>query len=76
MRTHQQIIIDAKGPAAVARIIGAASGTVKQWRRTDSIPAPYWQAFAHHELATLNELAAAAARRLTANDDTQSSEAA
>lgn len=68
MRTHSTIITDAGGPAKVAKVIPAASGTVKQWRRLDSIPAPYWQGFADQGIASLEELAAGAARRLPSND--------
>lgn len=67
MRTHRQIIDDAKGPSAIARAIGAEPNTAKQWRRNGSIPAPYWAALALAELATLEELAdAASARRINA----------
>ncbi|MGX1801022.1 carph-isopro domain-containing protein, partial [Brevundimonas naejangsanensis] len=62
MRSHDQIIIDAGGPSAVARKVGANPGTVKQWRRVGSIPAPYWQAFAQLNFATLDELAVAVAK--------------
>lgn len=66
MRTHEQIITDANGPSAVGRVIGVEPGTVKQWRRLGSIPAPHWKALVEHGLATLEELAdAAAARRTT-----------
>lgn len=65
MRTHQQIIVDANGPTAVAKAIGADVGLVKQWRRLDSVPAPYWNVLADRGIATLEELAEAAeARRL------------
>lgn len=35
---------------------------MKQWRRAGSIPAPYWQAIAQLNIATLDELAGAVAR--------------
>lgn len=63
MRTHEQIIIAAKGPSAIARVLGVEPGTAKQWRRGDSIPAPYWAALAEAGLATLEELAEAAATK-------------
>ena len=63
MRTHQQIIDDSQGPSALARVVGAEPNTAKQWKRNDSIPAPYWDAIAKAGLATLEELAAAAASR-------------
>lgn len=62
-RSHQKIIDDAEGPTAVARLIGAEPGTVKQWRRLSSIPAPYWDDLTKAGIATLEELAAAAATR-------------
>lgn len=62
MRTHDQIIVEAGGPTVVARQVGARPGTVKQWRRAGSIPAPYWQAIAQLNLATLDELAEAVAK--------------
>lgn len=34
---------------------------VKAWKRNDNIPGPYWQSVQVAELATLEELAAAAA---------------
>lgn len=73
--SHRDIIELGAGPAAVARDIsehevrqGRAcvdANTVKAWKRTDSIPAPYFEAFAAVGLATLEELAAAAAVRRT-----------
>ncbi len=63
MRTHLQIIKDAGGPSAIGRIVGAEANTAKQWKRNDSIPAPYWAALADAKVATLDELAKAAATR-------------
>jgi hypothetical protein len=63
MRSHAQIITDAGGPAALAKSVSAQSGAIKQWRRTNSIPAPYWQALADLGVANLEELASAAATR-------------
>lgn len=63
MRSHQQVIDDAKGPSALAHTLGVEPGTVKQWKRNNSIPAPYWQAISEADIATLDELAAAAATR-------------
>lgn len=60
MRTHQQIIDDADGPTAVSKFVDASPGTVKQWRRLDSIPGRYWDDLAEAKVATLKELAAAA----------------
>jgi hypothetical protein len=71
--SHRDIIDRAGGPAATSRAISlieeAASrpaidaNTVKAWKRADSIPGAYWQAFRDADLATLNELASAAAAR-------------
>lgn len=63
MRTHQQIIEAASGPSALARALGIDAGTAKQWRRGDSIPAPYWAAIAAAGIATLEELAEAASMK-------------
>jgi hypothetical protein len=63
MRTHEQIIAAANGPSALARIVGVDAGTAKKWRKGDSIPAPYWEAIAEAKIATLEELAAAAATK-------------
>lgn len=65
MRTHSDIIVDAGGPAAVARSLdvpGVLTNNVKSWRRNNSIPAPYWRRFADCRFATLTELANAVAR--------------
>jgi len=66
MRSHQQIIADAGGPSALARQLDIEPGTVKQWKRLSSIPAPYWAAISDADIATLNELAEAAANRRVA----------
>lgn len=65
MRTHSQIIDEAGGPSALARTPGVEvdPGTTKQWKRGDSIPAPYWAAIADAKLATLEELAEAASSK-------------
>ena len=65
MRTHEQIITDVGGPTAIARIAGAEAGAAKQWRRNDSIPARYWAAIAAADVASLDELAEAAAAKAT-----------
>jgi hypothetical protein len=63
MRTHQQIIKDIGGPAAIARVVGAEPGAAKHWSRLDSIPAKYWAALSAEKLATTDELATALARK-------------
>lgn len=61
--SHQAVIERNGGPAKFARAIDADPNTVKAWKRLNSIPAPYWQAVASADLATLDELAEAAARK-------------
>lgn len=65
MRNHQQII-DATGPTALARALDISVDRVKQWRRQKSIPGPYWKALEDARLATLEELAEDAQRRIPA----------
>ena len=62
MRTHQEIVAEVR-PAVLAKLIGVDPNTAKQWKRSDSIPAPYWDAVAKAGVASLEELAAAAAVR-------------
>lgn len=64
MRTHKQIIRDAGGPLYVATILGMTDTpwTVRSWSARSSIPAPYWLELAVLGLASLEELAEAAAR--------------
>lgn len=62
MRSHGQIINEV-GISKTAETLGLQPGTVKQWKRGDSIPAGYWKALRDHGLATLEELAAAAESR-------------
>lgn len=62
MRSHAQIISEAGGPTRLANLLGLAPGTVKQWRRTSSIPGAYWKALKVAGLATLDELASASAK--------------
>jgi len=74
--SHRDIIDRGEGSTAVARKISEieeANGrqpvdpnTAKAWKRTDSIPGIYWQAFVDAGLATLEELAAAAAAKRAA----------
>lgn len=50
----------------MARRIGSVdANTVHAWKRTESIPAPYWKSIANAEIASLDELAEAAANRRT-----------
>lgn len=70
MRTHKQIIVDAGGALAIARRISrhatsdeALRKRITAWLATDSIPGPYWKALSDHGFASLEELAAGAAKR-------------
>ena len=63
MRSHTDIIAAAGGPSRLARVLKAPSGRAHQWKRLDSIPPRYWPALAGRGLASLEELAAAVARR-------------
>jgi hypothetical protein len=63
MRTHADIINDAGGAAALHDKLGLLGKihTVRSWGQRDSIPADQWKAIADAGLATLEELAEAAA---------------
>jgi len=63
MVTHIDIIERAGGPSALGRIVGASANTAKAWKRTGSIPAPFWAAIAEADIASLDELAGAVDRR-------------
>jgi len=64
--SHKAIIARNGGPASLGRKINVDPNTVKSWKRLDSIPAPHWLALAAAKAATLDELAAAAAKRAAA----------
>jgi len=86
MRSHADIIKDANGPHAVARLIGAAidadpatlESRTRAWNLNKSIPGEYWPLIASLGLATVDELALAAAARkgIPANDTSQTEAAA
>lgn len=63
--SHRDIIQRAGGPAAFGHQIKVSPNNVKAWKRLDSIPGPYFRQIAEAGLATLEELAAAAAARRT-----------
>ncbi len=71
MREHSQILVEAGGPSAVALKLLVPPGNVKQWRRSNSIPAPYWKAMVDHGFATLEELASSAAKRRASTLDSE-----
>ena len=65
MATHSDIIKRAGTPATVLEKIGniVSVHTVTSWRQRNSIPAEHWKTLCEAGLATLEELAAAAAER-------------
>lgn len=88
MRSHAQIIADAGGPHAVARLVlphvQATEVTlqkrVRAWTVTGSIPGEYWPLLQRLGAATMDELGHDAAFRkgiaIPANDDTATERAA
>ena len=60
--THAEII-DSVGLANFARHIGVTNPHASQMKRNNSIPASYWKRLAELNIATLEELAAAAAQK-------------
>lgn len=72
MRTHRQIIQKHGASRLVRDLQGVGVRvnvtTPQRWADRDSIPGEYWATLADLEVATLDELAAAAAsRRQTSN---------
>ena len=63
MRNHSDIVRAAGGPEEVALSFGVSRHTVRSWIQRDSIPADQWTAFADRQIASLEELAGAAARK-------------
>lgn len=63
MQTHSEIVKRAGAAEEVARARGVSVHTVRSWIKRGSIPAEHWAAFAAEGVATLEQLAAAAARR-------------
>ena len=70
MRSHADII-RAAGVLVVHDTLGLEGKlhTVRSWVQRDSIPDQHWKALADAGLATLDELAAAAAARATTSDE-------
>ena len=62
MRTHSEIIRHA-GEDRIVAITKRPITTVRSWVRRDSIPSPEWAGLVAAELATAEELIAAAARK-------------
>lgn len=63
MRTHFQIIEAAGGYRALAEAIGQPPERARFWRRRKAIPPEQWKAVAEAGIATLEELAEAAATK-------------
>jgi hypothetical protein len=63
MRTHLQIIIDSGGYKGLAEKIGQPASRVRFWQRREAIPPELWKAVADAGIASLEELATAAAER-------------
>lgn len=66
MITHSDIIRRASTPAVIKAIGVVSIHTVRSWVQRNSIPSEHWAALASAEIATLDELAAAAAEKLKA----------
>jgi hypothetical protein len=62
MRSHSTIV-SAAGAEKIAELRGVSVHTARSWVQRDSIPAEHWRGIADANLATLDELAAAAAAR-------------
>lgn len=62
MKTHKQIIQSTGAQSVIDRAgLGVTIHTVRSWQQRDGIPAQYWAALDASGIATLAELAAAAA---------------
>lgn len=68
MRTHSQIVAAAGRPEEVALRRSVSVHTVRSWAQRDSIPGEHWAGFAKDGVATLEELAVAAAARRTSSE--------
>ena len=77
MRTHKDIIQSAGAQAVIDRAgLAVTIHTVRSWQQRDGIPGEYWAALDAAGIATLSELAHAAAAKRAANDASPQSEAA
>lgn len=62
MKTHKQIIQSAGAQSVIDRAsLAVTIHTVRSWQQRDGIPAQYWAALDSSGIATLAELATAAA---------------
>lgn len=62
MRTHTEIV-SAAGADRLATLRSVSLHTARSWAQRDSIPSEHWADIAREQLATLEELAAAAAAK-------------
>jgi hypothetical protein len=62
MRTHTEIV-NAAGADRLAGLRRVSLHTARSWAQRDSIPSEHWADIAQAKLATLEELAAAAAMK-------------
>lgn len=69
-------IIDRKGLAGTAEALGLPTKNVRRWVDSDSIPADWWKPISEAEIATLEELAAAAEARRLASSGVQAQDTA
>jgi hypothetical protein len=63
--THAQIVKRGGKDQEVAERIGAKPYQVRDWRLRNSIPSEHWKAFSDSGIATLEELAEAAAQKVS-----------
>lgn len=66
MRTHATILREAGKAEDCAAKRGISIHTFRSWIQRDSIPSEHWQGCVDDGWTTLEELAAAAARKVTA----------
>jgi hypothetical protein len=62
MTTHSQIIDRAGGYRRVAEVLGESVERVRFWRLRNSVPAASWLSMVNKGIASLEELAVAAAQ--------------
>jgi hypothetical protein len=66
MKRHAEIVA-AAGADKLSALTGVSVHTCRSWGQRDSIPGEYWKTIAGEGLASLDELAAAAAARRAGN---------
>lgn len=63
MRTHSEIIENFGGYNSLAKVMDENTSTVRSWWLRNSIPSEHWQQISDANIASLEELAAAAAHK-------------